>query len=123
MNLGSRGPVVIDTGVFGARLAPSRRLLTALYRPVLEAPADGYLFVTVAGLVYGAQAGRLGPRPAPAAGVRGWLGRDRLAWTAPHRRIGRVACLVRQDGAWPGQKEHEADVTNGGRGAICQPHQ
>lgn len=25
MNLGSRGPVVIDTGVFGARLAPSGR--------------------------------------------------------------------------------------------------
>jgi hypothetical protein len=36
MNLGSRGPVVLDTGVFGARLTPSGRLLAALYRPMLE---------------------------------------------------------------------------------------
>src|SRR5215472_7246600 len=36
MNLGSRGPVVLDTGVFGARLTPSGRLLAVLYRPTLE---------------------------------------------------------------------------------------
>jgi hypothetical protein len=29
---GSRGPVVIDTGVFGARLTPSGRLLGSLAR-------------------------------------------------------------------------------------------
>ena len=36
MNLGSRRPVVLDTGVFGARLTPSGRLLAALYRPTLD---------------------------------------------------------------------------------------
>jgi hypothetical protein len=35
MSVGSRGPVVIDTGVFGARLTPSGRLLASRYRPVL----------------------------------------------------------------------------------------
>jgi hypothetical protein len=31
MSLGSRGPVVIDTGVFAARLTPSGSLLAARY--------------------------------------------------------------------------------------------
>jgi hypothetical protein len=36
MSPGSRGPVVVDTGVFAARLTPSGSLLAARYRPVLE---------------------------------------------------------------------------------------
>jgi hypothetical protein len=46
MNLGSRGPVVIDTGVFGARLAPSGRLLAALTGRLM--PPGGYLFAAMA---------------------------------------------------------------------------
>jgi len=33
---GSRGPVVVDTGVFGARLTPGGRLLASRYLPVLK---------------------------------------------------------------------------------------
>ena len=36
MSHGSRGPVVVDTGVFAARLTPSGSLLAARYRSVLE---------------------------------------------------------------------------------------
>jgi hypothetical protein len=36
MSPDSRGPVVIDTGVFGARLTPSGKLLASGYRPLLE---------------------------------------------------------------------------------------
>lgn len=55
MNLGSRGPVVIDTGVFGGRLTPSGRLVAALYRPMLEGRPAVISFVTVAELEYGAR--------------------------------------------------------------------
>lgn len=46
----SRGPVVIDTGVFAARLTPSGSLLAARYRPVLEGRPAVISFVTVAEL-------------------------------------------------------------------------
>jgi hypothetical protein len=53
MSPGSRGPVVIDTGVFGARLTPSGRLLASRYQPVLEGRPAIISFVTVAELEYG----------------------------------------------------------------------
>jgi predicted nucleic acid-binding protein len=52
---GSRGPIVVDTGVFGARLTPSGRLLAALYRPMREGRRVVVSFVTVAELEYGAR--------------------------------------------------------------------
>ena len=51
----SRGPVVIDTGVFAARLTPSGSLLAARYRPILEGRPAVISFVTVAELEYGAR--------------------------------------------------------------------
>jgi hypothetical protein len=51
MSPGSRGPVVVDTGVFAARLTPSGSLLAARYRPILEGRPVVISFVTVADLV------------------------------------------------------------------------
>ena len=73
MNQGSRRPVVLDTGVFGARLTPSGRLLAALYRPMLEGRPAVISFVTVAELEYGA---RLAGAP---TGSGGWNTR----WAGP----------------------------------------
>src|SRR6266487_6351654 len=61
MSVGSRGSVVIDTGVFGARLTPSGRLLASRYRPVLEGRPAIISFVTVAELEYGARLAGWGP--------------------------------------------------------------
>lgn len=97
MNLGSRGPVVTDTGVFGARLGPSGRLLAALYRPMLEGRPAAISFVTVAELEYGAQAnaGLLGDVEL-GQGERFMLWRGLCRGCPKLRRtnkIGKVACL------------------------------
>jgi hypothetical protein len=55
MTEGSRGPVVIDTGVFGAQLAPRTWALAELYRPLIEGRAALISFVTVAELSFGAR--------------------------------------------------------------------
>lgn len=73
----SRGLVVIDTGVFAARLTPSGNLLAARYRPVLEGRPAVISFVTVAELGYGARLACLRSR---ARGVPDWfLDRPRSA--------------------------------------------
>jgi hypothetical protein len=51
----SRSPVVIDTGVFGARLTPTGRLLASRYRSLIEGRSAVLSFVTVAELQYGAR--------------------------------------------------------------------
>jgi hypothetical protein len=51
MSPGSRGPVVIDTAVFAARLTPSGSLLAARYRPLLEGRPAVISFVTSLSLV------------------------------------------------------------------------
>jgi len=58
---GSRGPVIIDTGVFGARLTPRGRPLAAAYRPLLEGRPAVISFITVAELRYGAKLAGWGP--------------------------------------------------------------
>jgi predicted nucleic acid-binding protein len=82
MSVGSRGPGVIDTGVFGARLTPSGGLLASRYRPVLEGRPAIISFVTVAELEYGAR-------------LAGW-GPDRL------QRLERE--IARAEIVWPGPK-------------------
>jgi predicted nucleic acid-binding protein len=77
MSVGSRGPVVIDTGVFGARLTPSGRLLASRYRPVLEGRPAIISFVTVAELEYGAR-------------LAGWGPTDSGAWST--RSLGQRSC-------------------------------
>jgi hypothetical protein len=53
MTSGIRGPAVIDTGVFAARLTPSGSLLAARYRPLLAGRPAVISFVTMAELGYG----------------------------------------------------------------------
>jgi predicted nucleic acid-binding protein len=61
MTSGIRGPAVIDTGVFAARLTPSGSLLAARYRPLLAGRPAVISFVTVAELGYGARLAGWGP--------------------------------------------------------------
>ena len=82
MNLGSRGPVVIDTGVFGARLTPSGRLLAALYRPMLEGRPAVISFVTVAELEYGARLADWGRDRLRRLEYE--VGRAEIVWPGPH---------------------------------------
>jgi predicted nucleic acid-binding protein len=56
-----RGPVVIDTGVFGARLTRRTRPLADAYRPLREGRPAVISFVTVAELRFGAKLAGWGP--------------------------------------------------------------
>jgi hypothetical protein len=47
--------VIIDTGVFGARLTPRGQSLASAYRPLLEGRPAVISFITVAELRYGAK--------------------------------------------------------------------
>lgn len=51
----SRGPVVVDTGVFAAELLRRGAPLAASYRPLLEGRPFIVSFVTVAEVRFGAQ--------------------------------------------------------------------
>src|SRR5260370_40644776 len=62
MSPSSRSSVVVDTGVFAARLTPSGSLLAARHRPLLEGRPAVISFVTVAELGYGARLAGWGPR-------------------------------------------------------------
>ncbi len=55
MSPGSRGPAIIDTGVFGARLTPRGQSLASAYRPLLEGRPAVISFIAVAELRYGAK--------------------------------------------------------------------
>ena len=79
MSVGSRGPAVIDTGVFGARLT-HRGITGIALPPVLEGRPAIISFITVAELEYGAR-------------LAGW-GPDRL------RRLERE--IARAEIVWPG---------------------
>src|SRR5260370_38795883 len=61
MSPSSRSSVVVDTGVFAARLTPSGSLLATRYRPLLEGRPAVISFVTVAELGYGARLAGWGP--------------------------------------------------------------
>lgn len=61
MSPGSRSPVLVDTGVFGARLTSRGKALASLYRPLLEGRAALISFVTVAELRFGARLAAWGP--------------------------------------------------------------
>lgn len=55
MTQADRGPVVIDTGVFGARLTRRTKPLAAAYRPLRDGRPSVISFVTVAELRFGAK--------------------------------------------------------------------
>jgi hypothetical protein len=58
----ARGPVVIDTGVFGAQLTRRTWPLGESYRPLVEGRAALVSFVTTAKLRFGARLGGWGPQ-------------------------------------------------------------
>ena len=62
MTPGSRGPVVLDTGVFGAQLAPKTWAIAELYRQLVEGRPVLISFITVAELRFGARLAAWGPR-------------------------------------------------------------
>lgn len=63
-----RGPVVIDTGVFGARLTRGTKSLAAAYRPLRDGRPAIISFVTVAELRFGAK-------------LAGWVKRGSSSWS------------------------------------------
>jgi tRNA(fMet)-specific endonuclease VapC len=86
---GSRGAVIVDTDVFGARLTPRGRPLAAAYRPLLEGRPAVISFITVAELRYGAS-------------LAGW---------GPGRLVRLDRELARADTVWPGPNLTGAYVT------------
>lgn len=109
MSHGPPRPVVIDTGVFGARLIPSGKPLASGYRLLLESRPAVISFVTVAELRFGARlagwgAGRL-------RRLDYELTRAEVVWPGPALTDTYAAlrawCV--RNGHGLGQKEHEAD--------------
>ncbi len=109
MSSGSRGPVVIDTGVYGARLTPSGRLLASRYRPLIEGRPAVISFVTVAELEYGARLVGWGPDRLQRLEYE--IARAEIVWPGPHLTDAyatlRAWCVKTGHGL--GQKHHEAD--------------
>jgi tRNA(fMet)-specific endonuclease VapC len=109
MSVGSRGPVVIDTGVFGARLTPSGRLLASRYQPVLEGRPAIISFVTVAELEYGARLAGWGPDRLRR--LEREIARAEIVWPGPNlaQAYAALRAWCVRTGHGLGQKEHEAD--------------
>jgi predicted nucleic acid-binding protein len=109
MNQAARGQVVIDTGVFGARLTRRTRPLAALYQPLVEGRAALVSFITVAELRFGARLAAWGP--ARLRSLDRQLTRAETVWPGPELTDCYVtlrAWCVR-NGHGLGQKDHEAD--------------
>lgn len=96
-----RGPVVIDTGVFGARLTRRTKSLAAAYRPLRDGRPAIISFVTVAELRFGAKLAGWGQTR-----LQRWSTnlprRHRMAGTEPRRGLRHTACLVCQGRTRPG---------------------
>ena len=109
MTGGSRGPVLIDTGVFGVRLTPRGRPLASVYRPLLEGRPAVISFITVAELRYGAKLAGWGP------GRLGSLERELAqvdtVWPGPNltETYATVRTWCARAGHGLGGKDHEAD--------------
>jgi predicted nucleic acid-binding protein len=109
MSPGSRGPVVVDTGVFAARLTSSGSLLAARYRPVLEGRPAVISFVTVAELGYGARLAGWGPGRLRRLDYE--IARAETVWPGPHivEAYASLRTWCVRTGHGLGQKEHGAD--------------
>lgn len=107
MSLPSPGPVVVDTGVFGARLTPAGHDVSFAYRTLLEGRPAIVSYVTVAELRFGATLAGWG--------IRRLQRLDellaRVETVCPNLTEVYVALRVWcvQMGHGLGQKEHEAD--------------
>jgi predicted nucleic acid-binding protein len=109
MKQAGRGPVVIDTGVFGARLTRRTRPLAATYRPLREGRPAIISFVTVAELRFGAKLAGWGV--ARLQRLEHELGQADTVWPGPSLADTyatlRTWCVKAGHGL--GQKNHEAD--------------
>ena len=81
MSHGPRGAVVVDTGVFGANLAPTRVSLASAYRPILEGRPVAISFITVAELRFGAMLADWGSRRVQRLEYE--LGQADIVWPGP----------------------------------------
>jgi predicted nucleic acid-binding protein len=104
-----RGPVVIDTGVFGAELAPRGRPLAAAYRPLLEGRPAVISFTTVAELEYGARLVGWGPDRLKRLNLE--VNRAQTVWPGPGLLDTYVAMRTwcTKTGHGLAGKDHEAD--------------
>lgn len=109
MSRPSRGPVVVDTGVFGATMTPSGKPLASGYQPLLEGRRAVISFVTVAELRFGAAVARWGPRRLSKLDER--LIQAPTIWATPDLvgTYARLRAWCVQNGHGLHQKDHEAD--------------
>lgn len=109
MSRSARGPVVIDTGIFGARLARIERPLAAAYQPLIEGRARIISFITVAELHYGAKLAKWGEKRRHKLDQE--IDRSDIVW--PGEALVKIYAELRtwcvQSGHGLGQKDHEAD--------------
>lgn len=101
--------VVVDTGVFGARLTPAGHALAFRYRPILQARPVVISFITDAELRFGAAHAGWGSRRVTE--LSRLLDRTETVWPGPQLTAAYVelrAWCVRT-GHGLGGKEHEAD--------------
>ncbi len=109
MTRASDGSVVIDTGVFGAHMTPTGKLLASGYRPLFEGRPSVISFVTVAELRFGAAVAGWGSRRQKRLDQE--LAQTKIVWASPgltdaYVRL-RAWCV--KNGHGLGQKDHEAD--------------
>lgn len=101
--------VVVDTGVFGARLTPRGQALAFTYRPMLASRSVIVSYVTDAEMRFGAALANWGPRRLRRLETE--LTKVETIWPAP--RLAAVYVSLRtwcvRTGHGLGQKEHEAD--------------
>lgn len=109
MSPAARGPVVIDTGIFGARLARIEQPLAALYQPLIEGRARIVSFVTVAELHYGAKLAGWGQKRLQRLDQE--IARSEVV--SPGEALIETYATLRawcvKNGHGLGQKDHEAD--------------
>lgn len=105
----ARGGVVVDTGVFGARLTPSGKALTATYRPLLEGRPVALSFITVAELRFGALYARWGEKRRTRLTYE--LANVHIVWPGPALTdtYATLRTWCADHGHGLGQREHEAD--------------
>ena len=102
-------PVLVDSGVFGARLMPHGQLLASGYDALLEGRPVIISFITLAELRFGARHARWGPPRLQR--LENHIQRAQIAW--PDNALIdayaslRTWCSTRGHGL--GQKDHEAD--------------
>lgn len=109
MSWSGRGPVVVDTGVFGVRLARVEKLLASGYEPLLAGRARILSFVTVAELRYGARLAQWGPKRLLRLDQE--IARCEVVWPGPElvETYADLRAWCVKNGHGLGQKDHEAD--------------